>query len=76
MFDITKSWTFDYAIKELKVIPEHMSILLLGNFGDLRLSIYYILKLSFCYIINLFILNGLHIKFAAVDYKITNLSVY
>ncbi|CAB4480198.1 uncharacterized protein OCT59_006442 [Rhizophagus irregularis] len=35
MFDITKSWTFDYAIKELKVIPEHMSILLLGNFGDL-----------------------------------------
>ncbi|RIA82123.1 hypothetical protein C1645_835870 [Glomus cerebriforme] len=35
LFDITKNWTFDYAIKELKKIPEHMAILLLGNFGDL-----------------------------------------
>ncbi|GES87398.1 rab-like protein 6 [Rhizophagus clarus] len=35
MFDITKNWTFDYAVKELKAIPEHMPILLLGNFGDL-----------------------------------------
>jgi hypothetical protein len=28
MFDITKNWTFDYAVKELKAIPENMPILL------------------------------------------------
>ena len=29
MFDITKAWTFDYAIKELKSIPKNMAVLLL-----------------------------------------------
>ncbi|CAG8724768.1 31213_t:CDS:2, partial [Gigaspora margarita] len=31
LFDITKNWTFDYAIKELKAIPRNMAILLLVN---------------------------------------------
>ncbi|CAI2169945.1 16886_t:CDS:2, partial [Funneliformis geosporum] len=35
LFDITKTWTFDYAIKELKSIPRNMAVLLLGNFSDL-----------------------------------------
>ncbi|CAH1765317.1 2704_t:CDS:2 [Entrophospora sp. SA101] len=35
MFDITKSWTFDYAIKKLESIPDSMTVLLLGNFSDL-----------------------------------------
>ncbi|CAG8455798.1 2182_t:CDS:10 [Ambispora leptoticha] len=35
MFDITKTWTFDYAIKEIRNVPGHLAILLLGNFGDL-----------------------------------------
>ncbi|CAG8587537.1 8521_t:CDS:2 [Funneliformis mosseae] len=35
LFDITKTWTFDYAIKELKSIPVNMAVLLLGNFSDL-----------------------------------------
>ncbi|CAG8577825.1 7386_t:CDS:2, partial [Paraglomus brasilianum] len=35
MFDITKKWTFEYAVRELVAVPEHMAVLLLGNFADL-----------------------------------------
>ncbi|CAG8711984.1 2847_t:CDS:2, partial [Racocetra persica] len=35
LFDMTKNWTFDYAIKELKAIPKNIAVLLLGNFSDL-----------------------------------------
>ncbi|KAI8386907.1 P-loop containing nucleoside triphosphate hydrolase protein [Blakeslea trispora] len=34
LFDITKPWTFDYIIKELDHVPETLSVLVLGNFGD------------------------------------------
>ncbi|CAG8517110.1 1885_t:CDS:10 [Paraglomus occultum] len=35
MFDITKKWTFEYAVRELIAVPDHMAVLLLGNFADL-----------------------------------------
>ncbi|CAG8536957.1 3106_t:CDS:2, partial [Racocetra fulgida] len=31
LFDMTKNWTFDYAIKELKAIPKNIAVLLLVN---------------------------------------------
>ncbi|CAG8725297.1 20657_t:CDS:2, partial [Dentiscutata erythropus] len=31
LFDITKNWTFDYAIKELRAIPKNMAVLLLRS---------------------------------------------
>ncbi|CAG8467291.1 11847_t:CDS:10, partial [Cetraspora pellucida] len=31
LFDMTKNWTFDYAIKELKAVPKNIA----GNFSDL-----------------------------------------
>ncbi|KAI8073471.1 P-loop containing nucleoside triphosphate hydrolase protein [Gilbertella persicaria] len=34
LFDMTKPWTFDYVNKELAHVPETMSVLVLGNFGD------------------------------------------
>ncbi|CAG8649344.1 10353_t:CDS:10, partial [Ambispora gerdemannii] len=39
IFDITKTWTFDYAIKEIQRVPGHLAILLLGNFVD-QMQIY------------------------------------
>ncbi|CAG8442728.1 6035_t:CDS:2, partial [Scutellospora calospora] len=35
LFDMTKNWTFEYAVKELRAIPKNMAVLLLGNFSDL-----------------------------------------
>ncbi|CAG8833594.1 4734_t:CDS:2, partial [Cetraspora pellucida] len=31
LFDMTKNWTFDYAIKELKAVPKNIAVLLLVN---------------------------------------------
>ena len=33
MFDITKKWTFEYAVRELVAVPEHMAVLLLVRYS-------------------------------------------
>ncbi|RUO96809.1 hypothetical protein BC936DRAFT_141421, partial [Jimgerdemannia flammicorona] len=35
LFDITKSWTFEYVVRELDNVPATMTVLVLGNFSDL-----------------------------------------
>ncbi|KAK9701736.1 hypothetical protein K7432_011591, partial [Basidiobolus ranarum] len=34
MFDITKPWTFEYVTKELRNIPEGLTVLIVGNHAD------------------------------------------
>ncbi|KAK9727568.1 hypothetical protein K7432_001735 [Basidiobolus ranarum] len=34
MFDITKPWTFEYVSKELKNIPDGLTVLIVGNHAD------------------------------------------
>lgn len=34
LFDITKPWTFEYATRQLQLIPPQLSVLLVGNFYD------------------------------------------
>ena len=34
MFDVTKSWTFDYVKREAPKVPKHIPLLILANFID------------------------------------------
>ncbi|KAI8060831.1 hypothetical protein BC940DRAFT_337295 [Gongronella butleri] len=34
LFDVTKTWTFDYVDRALLDVPDSMAVLVLGNFGD------------------------------------------
>ena len=34
MFDVTKSWTFDYVKREAPKVPKHIPVLILANFID------------------------------------------
>eukprot|EP00096_Caligus_rogercresseyi_P010425 TRINITY_DN3798_c0_g1_i1.p1 TRINITY_DN3798_c0_g1~~TRINITY_DN3798_c0_g1_i1.p1 ORF type:complete len:530 (+),score=201.36 TRINITY_DN3798_c0_g1_i1:55-1644(+) len=34
LYDMTKSWTFDYVKRELPKIPMHLPVLILANFAD------------------------------------------
>ncbi|RKP34995.1 hypothetical protein BJ085DRAFT_33145 [Dimargaris cristalligena] len=34
LFDLSKRWTFEYALAELQRIPHHLTTLLIGNFLD------------------------------------------
>ncbi|XP_060126414.1 rab-like protein 6 isoform X2 [Zootoca vivipara] len=35
MFDITKQWTFDYVLRELPKVPNHVPVCVLGNHRDM-----------------------------------------
>uniref|UniRef100_H3AH30 RAB, member RAS onco family like 6 n=1 Tax=Latimeria chalumnae TaxID=7897 RepID=H3AH30_LATCH len=35
MFDITKQWTFNYLMKELPKVPNHIPVCVLGNYRDM-----------------------------------------
>ncbi|KAB7504957.1 Rab-like protein 6 [Armadillidium nasatum] len=35
LFDITKTWTFDYIKREIEKVPNHIPILVLGNMRDM-----------------------------------------
>ncbi|KAM3867903.1 rab-like protein 6 [Diretmus argenteus] len=35
MFDITKQWTFNYILKELPKVPNHVPVCVLGNYRDM-----------------------------------------
>ncbi|KAJ7308086.1 hypothetical protein JRQ81_008592 [Phrynocephalus forsythii] len=35
MFDITKQWTFNYILRELPKVPNHVPVCVLGNYRDM-----------------------------------------